>query len=74
MKKATLTILGSVLLAASVGQAAFAAEHHEGRKAHRTPAAASEQFRNSNAYISPSVSVQPDWSHYSGGMSAPAGR
>jgi hypothetical protein len=70
MRKTILTILGSTLLAASLAQAAVAAEHHDSRKAHRAPATTSEQFRNSNAYV-----VQPDVSRYANGaISAPAGR
>jgi Ni/Co efflux regulator RcnB len=75
MKKIILTILGSALLAASIGQAASAAEHHVGRKANRAPPISGEQFRKSNAYVLPSASVQPDWSRYANGASsAPAGR
>jgi hypothetical protein len=67
MRKTILTILGASLMVASTVQIAAAAEHH---RIHRAPV--SEQFRNSNAYAAP-VAVQPDWSRYSGGMSAPAG-
>ena len=75
MKKTILTILGSALIAASVGQAASATEHGAVHKAHRAPVAASEQFRNSNAYAAPSASAQPGWSRYENGAeSAPAGR
>ena len=39
----------------------------------RAPAPASEQFRNSNAYV-PAPWAQPGWSRYeNGAMSAPAG-
>ena len=69
MKKTILTILGSALIAASVGQAASATEHGAIHKAHRAPVAASEQFRNSNAYAAPSVSAQPGWSRYENGAS-----
>jgi hypothetical protein len=73
MRKTILTILGTALLAASTVQVAAAAEHHRARKAERAPAPASEQFRNSNAYV-PAPSAQPDWSRYeNGAMSAPAG-
>jgi hypothetical protein len=73
MKKTILTILGSALIAASAGQAASATEHHATHKAHRAPVTASEQFRNSNAYVAPAA--QPDWSRYQNGAeSAPAGR
>jgi hypothetical protein len=72
MRKTALTILGSALLAASVAQAANAAEH-KARKAYRAPAPVSETVRNSNAYWS-APSVQSDWSRYqNGGLSAPAG-
>jgi hypothetical protein len=75
MKKTTLAILGSALLVASLGQTVLAAEHQDGRKAHRTPAPAAERFRNANAYFSPSVAAQRDWSRYENGAeSAPAGR
>jgi Ni/Co efflux regulator RcnB len=73
MKKTVLTILGAALVAAATVQFAAAAERHHARKADRLTAPASEQFRNSNAAW-PSQQVQPDWSHYSGGYSAPAGR
>jgi Ni/Co efflux regulator RcnB len=73
MKKTILTILGTALIAASVGHAVSAAEHHTGRKAHHAAAPANTQFRNSNAYFAPSA--QPDSSRYQNGAeSAPAGR
>jgi hypothetical protein len=73
MRKTVLTVLGASLIAALTVQVAAAAEHHHTRKVDRAPASA--QFRNSNAYEAPAtVAVQPDWSRYSGGMSAPAGR
>jgi hypothetical protein len=71
MRKTILTLLGVSLIAASTVQMAAAAEHHHARNTVRAPA--SEQFRNSNAYAAP-MTVQPDWSRYNGGMSAPAGR
>jgi hypothetical protein len=64
MGKTILTLLATSLMIASTMQIAAAAEH---RRPHRAPV--SEQFRNSNAYVAP----QPDWSRYSGGISAPAG-
>jgi hypothetical protein len=67
MRKTILTILGASLIVASTVQIAAATEHH---RTHRAPV--SEQFRNSNAYAA-SVAPQPDWSRYSGGISAPAG-
>ena len=74
MRRTILTILGSALLAASTIQIAAAAEHHRVRKVDRAPPPASEPFRNSNAYAWPAPTVEPDWSRYSGGFSAPAGR
>jgi hypothetical protein len=72
MRKTILTILGASLVAALTVQAAAAAGHHHNRRLERAPAG--EQFRNSNAYAAPAyVAGQPDWSRYSGGMSAPAG-
>jgi hypothetical protein len=56
-----------------VVQVAMAAEHR-GRKADRASAPVSEPFRNSNAYAWPAPTVEPDWSRYRGGFSAPAGR
>jgi len=71
MRKTILTLLGSVLLVTATAQFADAAQQR--RKVHRAPAATSEQLRNSNAAWT-QQSVQPDWSRYSGGYSAPAGR
>ena len=72
MRKTILTLLGSALLATATVQFAGAAQ--KGYKANRTPAATSEQFRDSNAAW-PRQPVQSDyWSRYSGGYSAPAGR
>jgi hypothetical protein len=71
MRRIILTLLGSALLATATVQLADAAQ--QGRKVHRAPAATSEQLRNSNAEWT-RQSVQPDWSRYSGGYSAPAGR
>ena len=71
MRKTILTLLGSALLATATVQFADAAQ--QGRKAHRAPAATSEQLRNSNAAW-PQQSVQSGYgSRYSGGYSAPAG-
>ena len=72
MKKTILTLLGSALIAAATVQFAAAAERHHTRKVDRVAMPASDQFRNSNAAW-PSQQVQPDWSRYSGGYSAPAG-
>jgi hypothetical protein len=75
MRKTILTILGSAVLAASLMQAAAAAEHHRGRKVVRAPAPMSEQFRNANDYYAPSSPrAQPNLSRYENGAeSAPAG-
>jgi len=84
MRKTILTILGSALLAASLTQAAAAAEHHKARKIVRAPASASQQFRNSNDYYAPAAPTfapvapwaQPGWSGSSfedEAMSPPAG-
>jgi hypothetical protein len=73
MKNKILTILGSALVATASVQFAAAAEGHHTRRLDRLTAPPSEQFRNSNAAW-PSQQVQPDWSRYSGGFSAPAGR
>ena len=72
MRKTILTLLGSAVLVTATVQLAVAAQHHQGRKLHRAPAAATEQFRDSNAAWP--QQVQGDWSRYSGGYSAPAGR
>ena len=73
-----VTILGSVLVMASTLQMAAAAEHRGTRKAHRTPAAMSEQVRQSNNAAPDAVrSVNPDYLRYQSGggaISAPAGR
>jgi hypothetical protein len=72
MQKAILTFLGVVSLATVTAQFAAAAHHHQGRNAHRAPVASTEQFRDSHAAWP--QQVQGDWSRYSGGYSAPAGR
>jgi hypothetical protein len=73
MRQTILTMLGVSVAAALTMQTAVAAERHPNRKIDRAPA--SEQSRNSNAYAAPAhVAVQPEWSRYSGGISAPAGR
>jgi len=72
MRKTILTLLGSALLATATVQLAAATDNHQGRKAHRTSASTTEQFRNSSAAWP--QQVPPDWSRYSGGYSAPAGR
>ena len=71
MRKTFLIVLGATLIAVTTVQMAAASEHH----ARKVRAPASEQFRGSNAYVAPAyVAVGPDWSRYSGGFSAPAGR
>ncbi len=56
----------------ALAQMAAAKEHRHIRKVEYAP---EREFRNRNAYAAPAyVAVQPDWSRYNGGMSAPAGR
>jgi hypothetical protein len=71
MRQKFLVVHGAVLIAAVTLQTAAAAGYHHVRKEGR--ALASAQLQNSNAYVAPAV-IQPDWSRYSGGISAPAGR
>ena len=72
MRKTTLTVLGSALIAAYAAQMAAAAQPHRSHKADRAAVTTNEQFRDSNAAW---PAAQPDWSRYSsGGLSAPAGR
>jgi hypothetical protein len=75
MRKTMLTVLGAALITVSAVQMASAAEHH---RHHRAPVGMTDQVRDSNAYVAPSVAVQPEWSGYDGyyshGFSAPAGR
>jgi hypothetical protein len=73
MRKTILAILGVSVAAALTMQTAVASERHHNSKIDRAPA--SEQFQNRNAYAaSAHVAVQPEWSRYSGGISASAGR
>ena len=72
MRKTILTFLGTALLVTATTQIADAAQ--QGRKAHRAPAATSEQFRHSNAAWPQQDAQSGYWSRYSGGYSAPAGR
>ena len=68
MRKLVLTVLASVLFAASTMQVAFASERHHVRKTGRT--VATEQLRNANNSLpAPAASYWP----YSG-YSAPAGQ
>jgi hypothetical protein len=69
MRKTILTALAATLIVASTTPIATAGERHHAQKADRTTA--NERFRSSHAYVAPAV--QPDWSRYSGGISAPAG-
>ena len=71
MRKTILTAAGSALIILSAVQLAAASEHHRAHRADRAPVVTSEQFRNSNAAWP--AAVEPDWSRYNGGMSAPAG-
>ena len=73
MRKKILTALGSTLLIAATVQFATASERHQAHKTTGAPAPMSEQVRNSNAAWR-AQPAQPDWSRYSGGFSAPAGR
>lgn len=65
MRKKILTVLVVPLIAALTAQSAAASEHHYTRTKSR---AATEQFRNSNAYAAPAdIAMQPNWSTYSEG-------
>lgn len=72
MRKAILTIVSASVIAALSAQAAAASEHHLTRTKGRT--AASEQWRNSNAYAAardialPSYSSSLDEGAMSSGM------
>jgi hypothetical protein len=79
MRKTILTVVGAALIAASAVSMASAAERHQ--RYHRAPVGLSDQVRNSNAYVAPTIAVQPEWpgygygdGYYSHGFSAPAGR
>jgi hypothetical protein len=78
MRKAILTVLGSVLLVASVAQAASATERYHGRRVACAciPAPVPQQFRDSSGTV---WTPEPGWpplasGYYSHGFSAPAGR
>jgi hypothetical protein len=74
MRKTILTILGSALIVATSVQFAAAAQRHHG-KADRGVTSQQQLGRNADAYAAwPAPTVQSDWSRYSGGYSAPAGR
>jgi hypothetical protein len=70
-KKTILTIAGSGLIALSTVQFAAAASEHHGRTYHR--AAATAQFRHSNAFVEPAYVPLSSGYSYGGGISAPAG-
>lgn len=72
MQKKFLTLLCSALITASAVQVAAAAQPRRSHVIDRTAAIKNQHFRNSNAYVP--LAPQPDLSHYSGGISAPAGR
>jgi hypothetical protein len=73
MRKTILTVVSASIIAALTAQAAAAAgsAHHRLRTNGRV--VATEQFRNSNAYVAPIV-IQPgsgpysSWSGYDGAM------
>jgi hypothetical protein len=72
MRKTILTVLGVSLIGALTVQMADAAEHQRSRKVDR---AASEHYRNSNAYApAAQFAAEPGGPRYTGGISAPAGR
>jgi hypothetical protein len=69
MRKTILTLLSVPLIAALIAQAAAASERHHARTKDR--AVASEQFRNSNAYVPPdNIAVQSDLQDYANGAMA----
>jgi hypothetical protein len=77
MQKAILTLLGSVLLVATVTQAASATERHYGRRVACACAPAPvlpPQFRDSSGTV---WTAEPGWSpvagYYSHAFAAPAG-
>lgn len=72
MQKKIVTLLGSALIATSAVQVAAAAQPHRSHMTDRTAVTRNQQMRDSNAYVP--LAAQPDWSRYSGGFSAPAGR
>jgi len=66
MRKTILAALSGALLTALTAQATLASEHHHIRTTNH--AAASEKFRNSQAYIAPDIAVQSAWSGYDGAL------
>jgi hypothetical protein len=74
MRKTILTVLASVLIAATAAQAASATERH---RVHRAPAQVSEPVRNASAFVpfAPAASNYDSRpAYYNGAYSAPAGR
>ena len=70
MRNTLLTMIATLLVAASTAQLATAAEAHHARNAHATT---SQQFRNANnAVAAPATSSE--LGVYSRGWSAPAGQ
>ena len=69
MRKTILTVVGSALIVAASVQFADAAQRHHGK----VDRAVSQEQLNRNAYAA-WPAPQSDWSRYSGGFSAPAGR
>jgi hypothetical protein len=73
MRKTILTVVGSALIVAASMQFAAAAQRHHGKA--NQAVTSEQQARNANAYAAwPAPTPQSDWSRYSGGYSAPAGR
>ena len=72
MRKTILTILGSALIVSASVQFADAAQRHHG-KADRGVTSQQQLGRNVDAYAA-WPAPQSEWSRYSGGYSAPAGR
>ena len=74
MRKTILTVLGSALIVSASMQFADAAQRYHG-KTDRAVTSQQQLDRNADAYAAwPAPALQPDWSRYSGGYSAPAGR
>jgi hypothetical protein len=75
MRKIILAVLGSALIVATSVPFANAAPRHHGKANHAAVTQQQVQRGNADAYAAwPAPAVQPDWSRYSGGYSAPAGR
>jgi hypothetical protein len=74
MRKTILRILGASLITAATVQIAGATERHNNARS-VAEMSISERARNSHAYAPPAAfAAEPEWSRYSGGISAPAGR